>query len=198
MAQFSRLTIGLFLSVLLLGALSDWLRLAEQAGFSGPGALRRLVLREALNDQASVRAELASTQERRRQTEELTLATLNGRVTLHEGAAQLRDLYRAAPRFPWATVVRRFPGASDEECCCRLLISEVRSLEGPQREQAQAVALRLETELEDELRVGSLSLPARAKPASEDGARLKASARSPQRQRGRSAEALADATGSDA
>ena len=45
-----------------------------------------------------------------------------------------------------------------EQFYIRLLIGEVRTLEGPVREQARAVAGRLEAELESELRSGTLSL----------------------------------------
>jgi hypothetical protein len=117
-----------------------------------------LLLGDALERRAEVQADLAATLERRRRAEELATAVVEGRLTLREGAARLRDMYRAAPDFPWQAVERRFPAATDEERCCRLLIGEVRSLEGPQRERARAVATRLEGELEADLRRGPLSL----------------------------------------
>jgi len=160
MPRLSRSTVALFLGASLLNALYGWLSVAEQVGYSPPPLVSRLLLREPLERQATVRAELAATLERHRRTEELARAVMQGRLPLREGAARLRDLYRAAPDFPWVTVERRFPDASDEERCCRLLIDEVRALGGPERERAQLVDLRLEAELERELRRGPLSLPA--------------------------------------
>ena len=55
-------------------------------------------------------------------------------------------------------VERRFPDASDEERRCRLLIGEVRALEGRDGERARAAARRLEADLESELQRGSLTL----------------------------------------
>jgi hypothetical protein len=159
MLRLSRPTIALFLGVALLNALHGWALVAEQAGYTAPPAVSRLLLRDVLERRAAVLANLDGARGRQRGAQELAAAVAQGRLTLYEGAARLRDLYRGAPDFPWQAVERRFPGASDEERCCRLLLGEIRSLEGPDREQAQAVALRLEAELEDELRRGTLSLP---------------------------------------
>jgi hypothetical protein len=146
MPRLSHSTVALILGLGLLVALDGWLRVAERAGYSLPPALGRPLLREALAEQAAVRGQLAATLERERRFEELARAVMDGHLTLREAAAQLRELYRV-PDFPWETVARRFPGASEEECCCRMLIQELRSLEGPDRERAQSVAYRLEAEL---------------------------------------------------
>src|SRR5579884_3133201 len=152
MPRLSRVTVALFLGACLLSATHGWMRLAELWGYSLPPSVTHLLLRPALERREAVRAEVDAALERRRRAEELATAVVQERLTLREGAARLRDLYRSAPDFPWQAVERRFPGASDEECCCRLLIGEVASLEGPQREHARAVALRLEAELEGDLR----------------------------------------------
>jgi len=146
MLRLSHSTVALILGLGLLVALDGWRRVAERAGYSLPPALSRPLLREALAEQAAVRGQLAATLERERRFEELARAVMEGRLTLREAAVRLRDLYRA-PDFPWETVARRFPGASDEECCCRLLIQALRSLQGPDRERAQTAASRLEAEL---------------------------------------------------
>ena len=148
MPRQSQSTAALLLGLGLLTALDGWLRVAEGAGYSLPPALTRPFLRDALDRRAAVRADLDATLERSRRIEELARAVMQDRLTPREGAARLRDLYRAAPEFLWETVGRRFPGASEEECCCRLLIAHLRSLEGPDRERARATARRLEAELE--------------------------------------------------
>ena len=84
-------------------------------------------------------------------------------MSLREGAAHLREVCRE-PGFPWQAVERQFSGASEEECCCRLLIGEVRSLQGPDRERARAAARRLEGELEAALRGGPTSPAGQAAP----------------------------------
>jgi hypothetical protein len=162
--RLSRSTVALLLVLALLSGLDGWLRLAERSGCSAPPALSRLLLREALERQTAVRADVAAALERRRRVEELARAVAQGRLTLREGAARLREVYRV-PGFPWQAVERRFPGASEEECCCRLLIGEVRSLEGLDREQARAAAPRLEAELESALRGGALSPQGQAAPS---------------------------------
>ena len=147
MPRLSQSTAALVLGLGLLVGLDGWLRVAERAGYSLPPALGRPLLGEALARQAAVQDEMAAACERSRRNEELARAVLRGDLTLREGAARLRDLYRAAPNFPWRNVARRFPGASEEECCCRLLIDQVRGLGGADRERAQAAALQLEAEL---------------------------------------------------
>jgi hypothetical protein len=159
MLRFSRPTIALFLGVSLLNALHGWILVAEQAGCPTPPVIGRLLLRDALDRRAAVLTELDAARGRQRGAQELATAVAQDRLTLYEGAARLRELYRGAPDCLWQGVERRFPGASEEERLCRLLLGEIRSVEGPEREQAQAAAPRLEAELEDRLRRGTLSLP---------------------------------------
>jgi hypothetical protein len=159
MPHFSRSTLALFLTVALLTAVHGWLRLAERAGYSPTPAISQVMLRDSLERQAAVQGRVAVTFERRRQARELAEEVAAGHLDLREGAARLRELYRGAPDFPWVAVERLFPDASDEERCCRLLIGEVKALEGRDGERARAAALRLEADLEGELRQGSLTLP---------------------------------------
>jgi hypothetical protein len=148
MPHFSRSTLALFLTAALMSALQGWLRLAEHTGHSPAPALSRLMLRESVERQAAMQGRVAVTMERRRQARELAGEVAEGRLELREGAARLRELYRGAPDFPWVAVERRFPDASDEERCCRLLIGEVEALEGRDGERARAAVRRLEADLE--------------------------------------------------
>jgi hypothetical protein len=148
MLRSSAWGIALLVGAGLVSATHSWVGLAERAGVGPPSALSRVVLRKPLERETAVRARLAAALDRRRRAEELAVAVVEGRLTLHEGASALHEMYRAAPDFPWHTVRWRFPGASDEECACRLLITELRALGGPGRERARAVALRLEAELD--------------------------------------------------
>lgn len=157
MPRHTQLTFALVIGLGLLIAMDGWLRVADRVGYSLPPGLSRPFLREALERQTAMRADMAATVERGRRADELAMAVMRGRLTLHEGAARLRELYAAPPQFPWEMVRRQFPGAADEECCCRLLIGKLRTLEGPDRERARAVAIRLEVELDGELRGYSLS-----------------------------------------
>jgi hypothetical protein len=157
MPQFSRSTLALFLTAALITGLHGWLRLAERTGFSPAPVFDRVMLCDSLERQAAVRGRVAVTMERRRQAQELAEEVAEGRLGLREGAARLRELYQAAPDFPWVAVERRFPGASDEERCCRLLIGEVKALEERDGERARAAALRLEADLDGELQHGPLT-----------------------------------------
>jgi len=148
MPRLSQSTVALILGLGLLVGLDGWLRVAERAGYTPPPALSRPLLREALDRRAVMETNLAAVLERQRLAEDVARAVMQERLTLREGAVRLRDVYRAAPNFPWDTVARKFPGASEEECCCRLLIGQLKSMEGPDREQARAAASRLEAELE--------------------------------------------------
>jgi hypothetical protein len=159
MLHVSRSTRALFLVLALLVALHGWLRMAEQGRYSPPPVVTRFLLWEPLRQREAVLADLEAARELCRITNELAMAVADGRLTLWEGAARLRDTYRAASNLPWAHIERRFPGMSDEERCCRLLIGEVRALGGPVRERAQAVAAHLEAQLDKELERGPLSLP---------------------------------------
>jgi hypothetical protein len=156
MPHLSRSTVQLFLAASLLQALDGWALVAERAGYSAPPAVGGLFLHDALQRQAEKLAEVDALRERRRRVHELATAVADGRLTLYEAAARLRATYQAVPGFFWEGAQRRFPGASDEECSCRLMIREVRNLQGPRRERAQAVATRLEAELDEVLRRGQL------------------------------------------
>jgi hypothetical protein len=82
-----------------------------------------------------------------------------GRVTLTEAAARVRDLNRASPELRWGTYRRAYPAASDEERFCREVISLVCGLAENDPERYLAVTERLEAELREYLDRGPLILP---------------------------------------
>jgi len=86
-----------------------------------------------------------------------------GRLTLLEAAARFRELNSQWPPFDWDTwrFFRHcdFPGASDEEGLCRQVINCTRSTLWQQPEVADEVRRRLEAELDQHLRHGTLRLP---------------------------------------
>jgi hypothetical protein len=151
MPRLSHSTIALFIIACLVTSLHGWLRVADLAGYSPPPAVSRLMLRDVLDRQQVLATEMEAARERRRRAKELATAVVEERLTLREGAARLGELYHAAADIPWVEVERRFPGASEEECCCRLLIGEV-ALLGHERDQAREAARRLEDQLASELR----------------------------------------------
>jgi hypothetical protein len=151
MLRLSRSATALVVGAALLSAMHGWVRVAESAGISAPPAVQRLLLRDVLHRRTALYADLDAARERNRRAEELAVAVVEGRLTLQEAAGALGRMFQEAPDYPWITVERRYPGASDEERCCRLLIGRIRALEGPRRERAQAVASRLEAQLDNDL-----------------------------------------------
>jgi hypothetical protein len=96
---------------------------------------------------------------RRRQIDELIADMVEGRRSLIDGASRMHELYCDQPRIVWDRIRMRFPDMSDDERFCRLLIGEVESFlrgEGPVR--ARSVVARLERELEEHRRAGTLRL----------------------------------------
>jgi hypothetical protein len=86
-----------------------------------------------------------------------------GRLTLLEAAAGFRELNSRWPPFDWRLwrqfIHGRFSGVSDEEGLCRQVIGCAKSTLWQQPEKAEQVARRLEAELDQHLRHGTLRLP---------------------------------------
>jgi hypothetical protein len=86
-----------------------------------------------------------------------------GRLTLLEAAAAFRDLNRQWPPFDWDRWRRilhyRYPGVSDEEALCRQVIDCTRTKLWEKQEEAEKAVRRLEAELDEHLRHGTLRLP---------------------------------------
>jgi hypothetical protein len=163
MPQPSRLIVCLGLGAALLSALSGWDRLEDErwsgrlsglaAGRLSPRLMRR---------QRELDARPAPLVERARRADEVAGEAAAGRLSLLDGAARLRDLYRAAPDFAWDRFREYLPAASDDERFCRLLIEHVRGLSRSDGDPAGAAAARLAAELQSRLARGALCLPDRA------------------------------------
>jgi hypothetical protein len=86
-----------------------------------------------------------------------------GRLTLLEAAARFRELNSQWPPFDWHLwrefIHFRFPGVSDDEGLCRQVIVCANSALWEQPEEAERVRCRLEAELDQHLRHGTLRLP---------------------------------------
>jgi hypothetical protein len=86
-----------------------------------------------------------------------------GRLTLLEAAARFRELNSQWPPFDWhlwrGFIHVRFPGVSDDEGLCRQVIICAKSALWEKPEEAELVACRLEAELDEHLRHGTLRLP---------------------------------------
>ncbi len=123
-------------------------------------------LRAARERRRQLDAEVAAEQARRRQIDELDREVAAGRLSLLDGASRLRELHRGGPPSVWLNACRRFPDMSDEERSCRLLIGDVEAyvlaVDSP---RAAAVVARLEAELGDHLRRGTLRPPDARRPA---------------------------------
>jgi hypothetical protein len=94
-----------------------------------------------------------------RTREAISRALVEGRMTLFEAAARLRDCSLSDPGFRWDSFRRCFPGDSDEERFCRRAIDGAVGLLAARPERARAVRLRLEAELNAALGRGLLHLP---------------------------------------
>jgi hypothetical protein len=83
----------------------------------------------------------------------------DGRLTLLEAAARLRELDRATPDFPWEVFRLGRPGMSDEERHCRELIGHLRGDVVLESGDENEVVRRWEEELRLHLERGTLQLP---------------------------------------
>jgi hypothetical protein len=97
----------------------------------------------------------------RRQQVRLAVARdlTDGRLTLLEAAARMRDLDRHVPGFYWAGFRRGLPGASDDERHCREAIGWVVAALPPDDPRGEGAVRRLKAELLQHLARGSLHLP---------------------------------------
>ncbi len=88
----------------------------------------------------------------------LTKALIGGKLTLLQTAGGFRDLDREPPPFSYRIFRGGFPGCSEEECYCRVVIDGVASALNfhPDREPVLA---RLEAEFRSHKVKGTLRLP---------------------------------------
>jgi hypothetical protein len=154
-------------AVALLSALVAWERATGGLSSAPISDLLFPDLRAAKEQRGQLAADIAAGQLRCRQLDELGREAAAGRLSLVEGAARLRELYREEPEAVWVNVCRRFPDASDDERYCRLLIDRVEShMLVADRARAPFVVGRLEAELREHIRRGTLRLPGGAPRAS--------------------------------
>jgi hypothetical protein len=83
---------------------------------------------------------------------------IDKRLTLLAAAELFRDLNETAIDFNWACFRRGMPGDSDDERTCRQVIAAATSVLRESPAQAAAVKIRLEAELGDHERKGTLHL----------------------------------------
>jgi hypothetical protein len=83
----------------------------------------------------------------------------DGRLTLPEAAARMRDLDRHAPGFHWEGFRFTYAGASDDERHCREAICWVATALPPDDPRAEDTVRRLEAELRQHVARGGPRLP---------------------------------------
>jgi hypothetical protein len=115
----------------------------------GQGWVRRQELR-AESQATSVRLELR---------QEIAGRVAQGRLSLLEGAARFRALDREEPPVVQARLYTDYPAGTAEECCCRHLIEWVRAWLEDNPRPDPGIPGRLEAELDEYLRRGTLRLP---------------------------------------
>jgi hypothetical protein len=84
---------------------------------------------------------------------------IEGRLSLTEAAAHFRDLDEQPPPFGWRQFHELYPGASDDERHCRMVIAMVSAEVHARPGSDLAVVDRLETELQDLVGRGDIRLP---------------------------------------
>jgi len=89
--------------------------------------------------------------------DEVRVGVLAGRLSLLEAAARVRALDRAMPEGFWARFGRTRPDDSDHEYYCRQVIGYVTPTTDDDR--SWELVLRLEAELREHLKNGTLRLP---------------------------------------
>jgi hypothetical protein len=112
-----------------------------------------------MRQREELKARTATSRVHWRRADAIANTVAEGRMSLLGGAAQLRDMYRAEPRFSWTRFRECYPGATDDERFCRALILRVRNLHAEDEDQACAPGARLDAELQEHLSHGSLHLP---------------------------------------
>jgi hypothetical protein len=104
--------------------------------------------------------EVRGFERRQARKDQVVQAVLAGRLTLLEAAALFRALDRGPPTFHWDSFRARWPGDSDDERHCHEVIDFMASAairDDPCK--GKALRERLQAELAEHLRCGSLCLP---------------------------------------
>jgi hypothetical protein len=158
MLRLSRSTVGLAVGAALLSALAGWDRLAEERGQSPLSSFGGRAVPGVMDKGRELDGRMAAALARSRRIDEVAGDVADSRLSLLDGAARLRDIHRAAPAFAWERFRERYPGASDDERFCRLLIDRVAARSGQDRDRMRSVVARLEAEVEKRLGQGALRL----------------------------------------
>ncbi len=104
--------------------------------------------------------ELGETGAALRRRSEVMDAVIEGRCPLPEAAAHFLELNQGLSCFRWEDFRRFYPGATDEERCCRQVIRHVACRLEDRPDRGAAVVRRLEAELEEYQRRGTALVPA--------------------------------------
>lgn len=153
MPRFSQPTVCLLGVLALVSALVVWDGTAEPPDASAPSLWAVLERRRELDAQVAVEAA------RGQRVRELAGDVAAGRLSLLEGAGRLRGCYRPVPGSTWDGLRGKFPGASDDELFCRVTIGQAEASLWADPDRARAVRARLEAELEEHAKNGTLRLP---------------------------------------
>jgi hypothetical protein len=160
MPRFSQPTVGLMFVAALLSALHLWDRMSREIQSEYLASqIARWTTPQLLRRQQEIDARTDEVMNRMWQGDEVADAVANGRMSLLEGAARVRDISTAAPAFSWLHFRASYAGASDDERFCRALILRLGNLLGRDEDRARAVVARLEAELREHRDRGTLHLP---------------------------------------
>jgi hypothetical protein len=158
MLRLSRTTTGLLAVVALLSALTAWDGCAERQDTSPLDLIGALTAPKRPGDPEREAALRADVMGRSQRLVDVAGEVRAGRLSLLDAAARVRDIQSASPYFPWDHFRRMHPGATDDERFCRMVIELTAPSGGTLRGQ-DPVVTRLEAELEDHLKNGTLRLP---------------------------------------
>jgi hypothetical protein len=146
---YGALTVGLW-------NMTCWLVDSAATGLSGLVADFATIEQQQRRDveQTTLLEAIRSRIEARRQ---LVRDVMEGRLALREAAAQARALHRRWPSLSLERVRECYPGCSDEEAYCRLIMDGVEVELGSKDARAEAILERVEAELEEMLRYQGLA-----------------------------------------
>ncbi len=158
MLRLSRLLTGLTVASALLTALTAWDRWAGGPGASPLEWFGGLLSPRRHWDPRHEADFHADVVERCRRLQEVADEVRAGRLGLLDGAARLRDIQSTSPYFAWQQFREFYPGDSDDERFCHLLIRLVTPLPAPP-DHTDPVVARLNAELAEHLKRGPIRLP---------------------------------------
>jgi hypothetical protein len=107
----------------------------------------------------------------------IALSLVAAEIDLVEAAVGFHTLDRSAPRFPWETFNRLFPGNCSLEHHCREVVAYIRGLPKCDCQEQELLVRRLDSEVQSIFQAGCENLPARIRaehsyePESECGTR---------------------------